>query len=57
MDDKDLYAFIHHRPNYVIHCIPQPNDVNRITSDGYIKKVFVEVNCAKNANELFLSSL
>jgi len=57
MYDKDLYPFIHHRPNYVIHCIAQPNDVNRIASDGYIKKVFVEVNGAKNADQLFLSSL
>ena len=47
---NNLYPLIDHRPDYIIHCIPESNHVKMMTIDRHVKKIFVEVNCAKNAD-------
>src|ERR1051326_396783 len=54
---NNLYSLVDHRPDYVIHRIPEPYDVKMTTIDRHIKKVFIEIDCAKSPDELFLSRL
>src|SRR5271157_662469 len=54
--NPNLYRPIDHRPDYIIHCVSKSGDMHRLSSHSHVKKVFIEINCAENADKFLFSA-